>query len=99
MTDVTFEEIMRAVKKLTPEQKRALKETLEMPDMSPTREALLAEFAARRAAGAFDPVESLRNKYANSAFDDLTDEQLSKTIHDAATEWEQELDEFFKDDS
>jgi hypothetical protein len=42
-------------------------------------------------------VESLRNRYANPALDDLSDEELRATIHEAATEWEKELDEFFSD--
>jgi hypothetical protein len=42
----------------------------------------------------FDDVESLRNKYANPALDALTDAQLSADIHEAATEWEKEPDEF-----
>jgi hypothetical protein len=67
--------------------------------MGPTREDLIAELEALRAAGAFNNVESLRNKYANPALDALTDEQLSADIHEAATEWEKELDEFFGDEN
>ena len=64
-------------------------------DMEPTREQLIAELEALQAAGAFEHVESLRNAYANPALAQLTDEQLLADIHEAATEWEQELDEFF----
>lgn len=96
MADITFEELMQAVQKLTPKQKALLAQSLRTPpiDLTPTREELLAEFEALRKSGAFKRVESLRNKYANQAVDDLTDEQLSADIHETATEWEQELGEF-----
>jgi hypothetical protein len=106
MADITFEEILQAVQKLNPQQKALLgkallAQRLEIPtlEMSPTRESLIAEFEALRAAKAFDNVESLRNKYANPALDALTDEQLAADIHEAATAWEQELDEFFGDEN
>jgi hypothetical protein len=100
MADLTFEEIMEVVQKLTPQQKALLAESLEaLPlDMGPTREELIAELTSLRAAGAFNHVESLRNKYANPALADLTDEQLLADIRSAATEWEQELDELASDD-
>jgi len=100
MADITFDDIVHAVQNLTPEQKRILKQTLDasLADIEPTRENLLAEHARLRAAGAFDHVESLRNYYAPTS-SDLNDEQLSALIHDTVTEWEQELDEFFRDKS
>jgi hypothetical protein len=101
MADITFEEILQAAQKLNPQQKALLAQSLDiLPlDMGPTREDLIAELEALRAAGAFNNVESLRNKYANPALDALTDEQLSADIHEAATEWEKELDEFFGDEN
>jgi phosphoribosylformylglycinamidine (FGAM) synthase-like amidotransferase family enzyme len=97
MADITFEEILQAVQKLSPEQKAVLAQSLDGPplDMGPTREELIAELDALVAAGAFEHVDSLRNAYANPAVANLTDEQLMTDIHEAATEWEQELDEFF----
>ncbi len=85
MADITFEEIIQAVKMLTPEQKLQLRQALETPNVEPTRASLIAELEARRASGSFVHVESLRNKYANPALDDVTDNELSATIHDAAT--------------
>lgn len=99
MADITFEEIVKAVEKLTPAQRLLLRETLEDSPLELTREALLAEFEARRAAGAFEHVESMRNLYAKPQAADITDAQLLADIHQAATEWEQELDEFFGDES
>ncbi len=101
MSDITFEEILQAVQKLNPQQKELLAQSLEISafDMEPTRKELIAELEALRAAGAFDNVESLRNQYANPVLDALTDVQLLADIHEAATEWEKELNEFFGDEN
>src|SRR5262245_39076879 len=99
MADISFEDILRAVQNLNSQQKARLAQSLDvMPDTGPTREELIAELETLRAAGAFNNAESLRNKYANSASSNLTDEQLAADIHEAATEWEKELDEFFGDE-
>jgi hypothetical protein len=100
MADITFEDIMQAVPKLNSRQKALLAQRLETLalDLGPTREELIAEFKILRATGAFNNVESLRNRYANPALKNLTDEQLLADIHEAATEWEEELDEFFGED-
>lgn len=100
MADMTFEEILRAARKLNPRQKALLVQQLEASPLQaePTREELIAELEALRADGAFESAESLRNHYANPALDDLTDAQLSADIHGAANEWEQELDEYFGDE-
>ena len=100
MADITFEELVEAAQKLNPQQKAMLLESLELSpaDMSPTREELIEELETLRVSGAFDHVESLRNKFANAGNLDLTDEQLAADIHEAATEWEKELDEFFGDE-
>jgi hypothetical protein len=99
MADITFEEILQAAQKLNPQQRALLAQSLEIPvpDMGPTREELIAELEALQAAGAFNNVESLRNKFANPSFAALTDKQILADIREAATEWEKELDEFFGD--
>lgn len=99
MADLTFEEIVQAAQKLPPEQKALLVQRLQPSESEGlTREKILAEFERRKAAGLFKNAESLRNKYYNPALDDLTDEQLLADIHEIATEWEKELDEFFGDE-
>jgi hypothetical protein len=80
-----------AARKLPPAQKAALVQTLQTPPASsPTRQELIAEKEALRAAGAFEHVKSLRNKCANPALNELSDEELRATIYEAATEWEDE---------
>lgn len=101
MTKLSFEEIIAAARELPPAQKAALVQTLQAPELtspsdSPTREELIAELSALRAAGAFDHVESLYGKYANSGME-VSAEELHTTIREAATAWESELDEFSGD--
>jgi len=94
---ISFEALVQAAQQLTIEQKILLVESLHLPDvdLTPTREQLIAELETLQASGAFEGVESLRNKFANPALENLTEEQLLADIRAAATEWEQELDEFF----
>jgi hypothetical protein len=106
MADVTFEDILDSVGKLTPQQRLILTEVLRGMDddiasieHEPTRQEIIAELDALRANGAFNNQESLRNKYANPTLNQLTEEQILKDIHDAATEWEKEIDEFFGKDT
>jgi hypothetical protein len=100
MAELTLEEIIQAIKKLDIHQKALLLERLEPPllDVGFSREELIEELEVMRASGVFAGVESLRNMYANLSLDDLTDEQLSDTILQASTAWEQELDDFFGDE-
>jgi len=54
----------------------------------PTRAQLIAELEALRAAGAFEHVTSLRNRYPASALKYVSDKQLLAAIHEIASEWE-----------
>jgi hypothetical protein len=99
MADLTLKELVAAVRKLSSAGKAALAQTLQVSTVAnPTRAQLIAELKALHAAGAFDHVESLRNKYANPALPALSDDELRAAIHEAATEWERELDEYCADD-
>jgi hypothetical protein len=60
----------------------------------PTREELIQELNDLRAAGAFENLESLYGKYANSNTPELSEEDFHADLNVIATEWEQELDEF-----
>lgn len=95
MADLTFEEILEAAQKLQDKQKAMLIRRLQFKRI--TRELLIAELDLLRAAGAFEHVESLRNKFAGEG-NDVSEEELNATLHEIATEWEAELDEFFGDE-
>jgi hypothetical protein len=101
MIDVTFEELVQAARKLSPEYKSALIQTLQTEIItSPvqlTRERAIAELEARRAAGLFDTVESLYGKYARPDLD-ISDEELNAYLREVGKEWEAELDELINDD-
>ncbi len=99
MADLTFEQIVQAVQKLTPSQKAALVQTLHTDDENNrlTREQAIAELQALRAAGAFDHVESLAGKYARPGID-VSAEDLNAYLHEIGTEWEQELDDLIDHD-
>jgi hypothetical protein len=98
MVAVTFDQVMRLAEQLSPNEQLALAQRLltmaiASPTDSITLQAIQAEHGRRLAAGDFENVESLRNKYAKPD-SDLSDEELRAGIREFATEWEQEFDEF-----
>jgi hypothetical protein len=101
MAEITFEELVQAAQKLSPEKKAALVATLQ-PSIAdededePTIEQLNAELEALRASGAFKNVESMYGLYANAAAE-LSEDELFQQLREIGTEWEKELDEFFDD--
>jgi hypothetical protein len=97
---VSYNDVLQLAEQLTVEEQQALARQLlsTSKPIDLTREHVLAEFERRKVAGEFDNFEILRNKYAQPD-NDLSEEQLLATLHDIATEWEQELDEFFGDDN
>lgn len=98
MADITFEEIVQAAQKLSPEQKAALVYSLKLDrKISLTREQAIAELEALRTVGAFENVESLRGKYARPDVE-VSEEALNAHLHQVGTEWEQDLDDFAHED-
>jgi hypothetical protein len=96
MIEMTYEQVIKAVQMLRPEQKAALVKTIELESWAGTgvtRAQLLAESEALRALGAFDRPDSLRNRFANPSVAYVTDHQLLSVIHEAAVEWETDLAE------
>ena len=93
MIDMTYEQVVKAVHKLRPEQKAALVKTIEIEPVAGgiTRAQLIAESEAMRALGAFDRVDSLRNRFASPTLAYVTDQQLLSTIHESSVEWETDL--------
>ena len=67
------------------------------PDGDPvTREALLLETEQLRRLPV-SPDNYLFGKYANPNVPEMTEEEFHAQMHAIATEWEQELDEFSRD--
>ncbi|MDZ4770515.1 MAG: hypothetical protein SGJ24_15425 [Chloroflexota bacterium] len=63
---------------------------------SPTRDELIHDVEILRQT----PLQSnsaLLGKYANPTIPDMTEEEFHAQMHAIATEWEQELDEFYDD--
>lgn len=99
MIKLTLGELVAAAQELPPAQRAVLAYYLqEEPDDGKgfTREQALAELEALRETGAFAKTDSLLGRYAFSGMD-VSDDELHATLHHAATEWEDELDEFFDD--
>jgi len=97
MADLTFEEIAELAEKLTPDEQAALGERLRSKSQSRrglTREQILAEFQRRKTSGEFEYIESLYGQFAHPDLD-LSDDSLNTMLHAIATEWENELDEYF----
>lgn len=92
---LTFEEVVQAARQLRPEQKVALIKTLqaETPPVIGTRANLIAELEALRTVGAFQRVDSLRNQYPSPVLQRITDQELLAAIHEAATEYEVDIED------
>lgn len=100
MGTVTFEQVIRLARQLSINERAVLIRYLQAtlpPQHRVTRESLQAELEQRRAAGLFEHVDSLRNKYADPPLD-LSDDELRASIHQLSKEWEQDLDDLFRDD-
>src|SRR5439155_13513230 len=97
MASVTLDEVIQRADELSPEDRGALllhlQRDREAVSRAYTREAILAEHERLKASGAFDHVESLADRYARPELD-LDYEQIEAILHEAATEWEKEIDEF-----
>ncbi len=88
MGAVTLEQIVRLAEQLTVRERTALIQRLQatLPNRI-TRETLLAELEQLKAEGAFEGVESLRNKYADPLLE-LTDDELRASLQEFSNEWE-----------
>jgi hypothetical protein len=64
------------------------------PYRNPTRDELLQHAAILRQTPV-RPDSSLLGKYANPSIPDISEEAFHAQMHAIATEWEQELDEFY----
>jgi hypothetical protein len=95
MSALSYDEIVRLAEQLPPGERFALALHLLATAQSAgqvTLETIQAEHARRRAAGAFEQAESLRNKYAEPGLD-LSEDDLRAGLSEFATDWETELDD------
>ncbi len=97
--DTTFDQVLQAAKQLTPEEQAALIAHLQSGSAASSaergallRQQLLAEFEKRKAAGAFDNLESLKGKYARAGAPADADE-MESYLRGLSTEWEEDLDD------
>ena len=98
MSTATLEKVLELAKQLSQEEQlvllRRLQAKVPRGDTRITLQQLIAEHDALVASGAFDHVESLAGRFGPPR-PDISEEALRATIHEAATEWEKELDEFY----
>lgn len=99
-TNLSFGQVVRAAQRLKPEEKAALVMVLQssvvhhpVAQGPVTRESLLAEFAARRTAGAFETTVSAKDLYPASSLEYVSDEELRAAIREAATAYQEDLEE------
>lgn len=86
MADITFEELLEAIRKLTPDKQEIVSQV--MAEMS---------VAPQGAEQSIKTRPSLRNAYKRPHSEPLTPEQLENDIRAIRSEWEAELDEFYGD--
>lgn len=99
MSTMSFDQILHAAEQLTPQEQDALIAHLRARSeaSSSARGALLrerigAEFTRRKAAGAFDNLESLKGKFARPGAPADADE-VESYLRSLSTEWEEDLDD------
>ncbi len=102
MGPVTLEQVVHLAEQLDAHDRAVLVQRLQatlLPEGSHrvTRDMLLAEHQHLRTAGAFQGVESLRNKYAEPPLS-VSEDDLRASIREFSTEWEQDLDDLCDDD-
>jgi hypothetical protein len=99
MNSLSFDQILRAAKQLTPQEKDNLIAHLRAGEEdSPSehgmllREKLMAEFDRRKAAGAFDQLESLKGKFARAGTHPNA-EDVESYLQSLNTAWEEDIDD------
>ncbi len=99
MSTKSFDQVLHAAEQLTPQEQDALIAHLRArSQVSPSersarlREEIRAEFARRKAAGAFDNLESLKGKFARPGAPADADE-VESYLRSLSTDWEKDLDD------
>jgi len=89
MAEMTFDQILRAARQLSPAQKEELIRRLRADVL--TREQLIGELEGLRAAGAFADLASLKGQFARPG--PLPDaDEVEGYLRSLNSAWEQDLD-------
>ena len=99
MNSLSFDQILRAAKQLSPKEKddliahlRAEGEAVPSERGTMLRAKMMAEFEQLKAAGAFENLESLQGKFARAgAHPDAED--VESYLRNLNTEWERDIDD------
>jgi tRNA nucleotidyltransferase/poly(A) polymerase len=99
MSAKVYQEVLSLIKQLSEEERKKLSREFLLQDIQNkgervTREMLLEEHQQLLAARAFDHLEDVRDKYAQTD-SGLSFEDIEAAIHEHS--WEDELDEFYGD--
>jgi hypothetical protein len=97
MSPLSFDQVLRAAEQLTPQEQdtliaylRARGGTLPSGRDMALHEKIGTEFARRKAAGAFDSLESLKGKFARpGALPDA--DEVESYLRSLSSEWEEDL--------
>jgi hypothetical protein len=98
MSTMSFDQIVRAAQQLTPQERDELIARLRGGSESSSercallRGEIVAEFERRKAAGAFNNLESLKGKFARPGNHADADE-MEAYLRGLSTEWEEDLDD------
>jgi hypothetical protein len=100
MSTLSFDQVLQAAEQLTPQEQDALIAHLRARGgASPSerdialREKIKAEFARRKAAGAFDNLESLKGKFARPGALPPDADEVESYLRSLSSEWEEDLDD------
>jgi hypothetical protein len=96
MTDMSFDDVYRAVMKLPLDEQDLLVSRLMVARGQVervTREQIIAEGARLKAAGAFDGLESLEGKFRRSG-QPVDADEVETYLRSLNSQWEEDLDQF-----
>ncbi len=93
MSDMTFEQVLQVALQLSPDEQAALIHHLQTQTLPERMRAQVeAEFARRKAAGAFDNNPSLAGRYPPLAGEHPDAAEVEAYLRSLNTTWEDDLD-------
>jgi hypothetical protein len=99
MAEMTFEQVLRVALQLSPAEQAALIHRLQLQTLPAFEERtrqlrvqVEAEFARRKAAGAYDNNPSLAGRYPPPTGEHPDADEVEAYLHSLNTNWEDDLD-------